>query len=196
MPTYRSGKSYLGEIEARLRRLLNLQGAIPVELDQRVVPVIIVGDGTQPGMTERRGRRWVAAFNGVANASVCVVQAVDSVIIDRVTLSTPAVTATAHFRLYFAGPEIASPVALTSGANAIMLSRARTTNETPPIETGAAVVAAVGFEFMRAQGGTSAAMVQLFDPPAMGMELQPGGKLLVLNNTSSSGNISIFGRIF
>lgn len=61
------GKSYFGEVTNRLGRLLGLDGRIPVDLAQSIQPVVLVGDGTLPGMAYRAGKRWACDINGGAN---------------------------------------------------------------------------------------------------------------------------------
>lgn len=57
------GQSFFGEVTNRLARLLQLEGRVPVKLQEGVTPVVLVGDGTIPGMASYSGKRWMAALS-------------------------------------------------------------------------------------------------------------------------------------
>lgn len=65
------GRSFFGTITSRLSRLLQLEGRVPIELAATVQPVVLVGDGTLPGMNDRSGKRFVFRLN-LANVTWCL----------------------------------------------------------------------------------------------------------------------------
>jgi len=80
--------SFLGELTQRLYRALQLDGVVSCKVDDTVQPVVIVGDGTAPGMGSLRGRRFKGTALGAgAAASAAFFQAIEDVIIDRITVS-------------------------------------------------------------------------------------------------------------
>jgi len=61
--------SFLGEASTRLQRVLDLDGVLSLGLEDGIVPVVIIGDGTGPGMSSFRGRRFMFQFNGLATGT-------------------------------------------------------------------------------------------------------------------------------
>jgi len=58
-----------GEVVNRLRRLLDLRGRFGMQVDETVVPVALIGDGTQPPF-RNSGRRW----SGVASTTAVLAE--------------------------------------------------------------------------------------------------------------------------
>lgn len=79
--------SFLGEAANRLYRALGLDGPMGIKTDDTIQPVVVIQDGTQPGMGVQRGRRFggfLAAAGAAAN--VAYFTALEDVIIERVFL--------------------------------------------------------------------------------------------------------------
>lgn len=88
MPKGGWGQSDLGEAEDRLRSQLALEGRVPVELEgptPKIVPVMIVGDGTRPGMGRSRDRRfWTGVgHTNLASGTIALVQATQNIVIEQ-----------------------------------------------------------------------------------------------------------------
>lgn len=82
------GSSDLGEAEDRLRSQLALEGRIPVDLqgpEPKIIPVVIVGDGTRPGMGRSRDRRfWTGVgHTNLASGTIALVQATQNIVIEQ-----------------------------------------------------------------------------------------------------------------
>lgn len=80
------GQSDLGEAEDRIRSQLSLEGRVPVELDgpnPTIVPVMIIGDGTRPGMGRSRDRRFMLGWNFQAAGQTAMVQPTQPIVIER-----------------------------------------------------------------------------------------------------------------
>lgn len=84
------GQSDLGEAEDRIRSQLSLEGRVPVELEgpnPTIVPVMIIGDGTRPGMGRSRDRRFLLGWNFQAAGLTAMVQASQPIVIERAIFS-------------------------------------------------------------------------------------------------------------
>jgi hypothetical protein len=85
------GRSDFGEAEARLRNTFGLEGRLPnIELDTKIVPVILVGNGLAPGLTTRRNQRWMSPFT-VSASSFLV--ALEPIIITKIIVYHSAAAA-------------------------------------------------------------------------------------------------------
>jgi hypothetical protein len=126
----RTGRSDLGDVESRIRRILNLEGLVPTDWDGKILPVMIVGDGTLPGYGGSRLRRWQLSnfLTGAAGVDRWVTCDSD-VIIDRIACIPGANTVVSVF---YQGPNDATPGAI-AGRNAPMIDRAQTAAELAPI---------------------------------------------------------------
>lgn len=82
--TIRSQGSFLGEMATRLYRLLGLDGQVQTSVDDTIQPVVIVGDGTQPGMANYRGRRFSGFISAPGAATYAYFTPTEDVIIDRI----------------------------------------------------------------------------------------------------------------
>lgn len=94
------GQSFFGEITNRLSRLLNLEGQIPVKLQEGVMPVVVVGDGTLPGMSSFKGRRWMAQLqaNGTGTCTIAATAGGEGIIVEGALIRTGTLAATVTFR--------------------------------------------------------------------------------------------------
>jgi len=147
----RTGRSDLGDVESRIRRILALEGLVPVDWNGNIVPVMIVGDGTLPGFGTARLRRWQLANFVTAAAGVDRWITVDQdVIIDRIAcIPGTACTVT----LSYQGPNDASPGAI-NGRAAPMLDRAQTSQELAPVRDASLSVAGGSTIFNMPGAGT------------------------------------------
>lgn len=58
-------RSFLGDAASRISRLLSLGGPLTPLFNrrERITPVVLVGDGTEPGMAEARGLQFAGSIN-------------------------------------------------------------------------------------------------------------------------------------
>ena len=127
----RTGRSDLGDVESRIRRILNLEGLVPTDWNGMIQPVMLVGDGTLPGYGGARLRRFTQSFQTAA-AGVDRWITVDSdVIVDRITF-TPNAAGASSIAITYQGPNDASPGAI-AGRTAAMIDRAQTSQELAPM---------------------------------------------------------------
>ena len=93
------GTSYFGEISDRLRRFLGLDGEFPVSIEQRVQPVIVVGNAMEPGLNPFIGRRWAGQLQG-GGVTGATIEATTprGLLIDRIIFSA---SVTAEYQLRF-----------------------------------------------------------------------------------------------
>jgi hypothetical protein len=82
-------RTYLGEAARRLASVLELEGPVSPEFatGERIVPVVLVGSGLAPGMSQFRGRRFAGALQ-VAAANHGGLRADRSLQIDRVLVGS------------------------------------------------------------------------------------------------------------
>ena len=155
----RTGRSDLGDVETRVRRILNLEGLVPLDWDGKILPVMVVGDGTLPGYGNRL-RRWNMASFGTGAAGVDRWVTCDQdVIIDRIICMPVAATLV---QIFYQGPNDTTPGAI-AGRNAPMIDRAQTSAELAPIRDAQLGVAGGSKIFASdALGGTLAAS-QLYE---------------------------------
>lgn len=142
------GQSDLGEAEDRLRNQLALEGRVPVELEgpnPTIVPVIIVGDGTRPGMGRSRDRRFSIGklWTAMPSGTTAIVQAQLDVVIDNIVIcfDDDATTSTLIVQMGYYPPNTALPVPPTTATNPFL---DRGLGDTAPVlvGAGAAVIAA------------------------------------------------------
>lgn len=127
----RTGRSDLGDVESRIRRILNLEGLVPTDWNGMIQPVMLVGDGTLPGYGGARLRRFTQTFQTAA-AGVDRWITVDSdVIVDRI-IFTPNAAGVSSYIVTYQGPNDASPGAI-NGRTAAMIDRAQTSQELAPM---------------------------------------------------------------
>lgn len=80
------GQGYLGELGTRLQRLLGFDGEAGASFTAQAVPVLLVGNGTEPGYGQNSGRRF--AIPGpefvLAGNNHFWFRAVDDLIIEKI----------------------------------------------------------------------------------------------------------------
>lgn len=85
------GVSDLGGAEDRLRNALGLEGKVPVDLPDHsnILPVVIVGDTTRPGMCRSRDRRFIFgnSFTAIPSGTLCAIRASENIVLERIVLS-------------------------------------------------------------------------------------------------------------
>lgn len=184
MPNGRTyGRSFFGEATTRLARFLGLEGEIPVGLEEKIRPVMIVGDATLPGYTSFRGRRWGAPGT---NAGGQQYLATEPVIVDGMSFANTTVgAATIEVKIY--GPGEWPGAAPTTPVPWIDLLP--TSSEAAPVLTAAANALAggvVAYRLVLPQNGYISIPYQ--------MALVQGSRIHLLW-TGGTGSSSCWGRV-
>lgn len=135
----RTGRSDLGDVESRIRRILNLEGLVPTDWNGLIQPVMLVGDGTLPGYGGARLRRFTQVFQTAAAGVDRWITVDADVIVDRI-IFTPNAAGVSSYSVTYQGPNDASPGAIT-GRTAAMIDRAQTSQELAPMRDGTLGVA-------------------------------------------------------
>jgi len=193
----------LGDTETRLRNALEQEGPLPLSLDYRILPVVLVGDATGPGMGERRGRRFMARLGtstGVANVSG--IQAItEDVVIDLIQFTVDTQVGITGVELVIGSIQPTLAFAVVSGK--LFLDRPLSATDAPGIQAGAVAFATfapapvtVGLLKVPVNGATQD--IRLFSVP-----FGPDGFLLAKGATiglrPTGGNTLdgvVFGRSF
>ena len=191
-----SQKSYLGELTDRLYRLLELDGVVKADVEGTIQPVVIVGDGTNPGMGSQRGRRFSGFIDGAAPGNVAFFQATDEVIIDRVflTVTGNAGAGTCNMQVAIGGG---------GGGTQVwpFLDRVASANDRPPVVTVgggvlAATFAAIGISAGRWAIPAGAALVTQIAAITEPFFLAPGQTIFFSNTVASNIQGIVQGRTF
>jgi len=115
-------QSYLGEAPNRLQRLLDLDGVLNLGLEDGIVPVVLVGDATGPGMSNFRGRRFMFQVNGIAtgqNVAISPASPPGRVIVDQFELSLVGIGAAGGDRVSLYQYQAGTGAPLVPTANTI-----------------------------------------------------------------------------
>lgn len=191
-----SQSSYLGELTDRLYRLLQLDGVIRTGVADTIQPVVIVGDGTQPGMGSGRGRRFSGFLDGAAPANVAFFQATADVIIERVLLTVTgnAGAGTCNMQVAVGGG---------GGGTQVwpFLDRVRSVNDRPPVVTVGGGVAAATFTAIGTSAGrwaipAGATLVTQIEAVTEPFLLAEGQTVFFSNTVASNIQGIVQGRTF
>lgn len=128
-------RSFLGEAATRIGRLLGLGGMLTPKFNEGegIAPILLLGDGTEPGYGDRSGRRWaiggVAAGAGVG--AYIGIEATSEIIVEGVGFSTN--TAAGQYTLKWNTATEASPSGATFPTFVPALDRASSVNVAAPV---------------------------------------------------------------
>jgi len=142
------GQSDLGEAEDRLRSQLALEGRVPVELEgptPKIVPVMIVGDGTRPGMARSKDRRFFFGngWTGLASGQLCTLVANEDIVIEQVVFSLAGAGTGALLQHYYAPVGAAALVGAPTVLNNPFVDRGLGERAPVSVANGAAALPAV-----------------------------------------------------
>lgn len=188
------GQSDLGEAEDRLRSQLSLEGRVPVELEgptPRIVPVMIVGDGTRPGMGRSRDRRFWTGVNhtNLSTGVIGLVQATQNIVIEQAVFAATGAGTGFILQLGYYPPGATLPGPVGPAANPF-IDRGR--GDLAPVNVGTAAAAL----------GTVLGIVQLpsIDTRVVpiGVMIEEGACFAVRGIAGSTGNWAMWltGRTF
>lgn len=198
MPSGRITKTYLGEAATRLARLLGVDGLITPLFDseEKLQPVILMGDTTDPGYSERSAMRWaiagVAAGGGVG--AYIGIEATREIVVQGVNFG--ANTANGQFTLKWNTSAEASPSGATFPTFVPQLDRAVNRDQAAPVlflAQGGAAPAAVN---SRTLWVGLAAANGVYDLP-FEFHMNPGSRLWIEYSTVAATIYASFrGRTF
>lgn len=183
------------QYEERIRRLLNIVGELPVELGQTMVPTIVVGDATAPGMPQWRGRRWAYATTFTAGAAWSMAwKAQAGVVITRFAVQATGVAMLIDLRV--ASASIADPYAITTQAG-IFTERTASNSDAPPLLQSAAPAADVAIGGRISCYNTNAVPSPLVEMLRGQVMLEEGAKIqLRCPNAATPVQLVIEGYVF
>lgn len=187
-PTLLYGRSDYGEIETRLRRLLTLEGLIPLDLGRELTPVMVVGDTVGvPGFSSRL-RTFMSAgqAGGIGTGFWYKAEGAD-LIIDSIML---VVAVAGTFQCRYLGPSEADPVAFPN-ADSPMVDRAVSSGERSPLVRSAVVAGAGGVLLWNSVANLPVGYWQVNTRPFL---LAAGAKIHV-QGTQAHGQ-QLHGRLF
>lgn len=184
------GQSFFGEITSRLARLLNLEGQVPIKLQEGVSPVVLVGDGTIPGMAGFKGKRWMANPQGSTAIGIAATVGGDGIIVDGWHLrDTNAATVISY---WWASPTVVAGwgAGLVAPTPAQVLDSANV--DVPPLQIFQGIVAGAAVQVGSLQNYPATAQDIRLEFP---FYLAPGCGFRI---ASTVGNLNglIFGRQF
>jgi len=184
------GRSYFGDVTARIQRLLELEGLIPIDLGKVITPVAIVADGTLPGYGDSKLRRFGGSCQLAAPAATgglgfrCTHG--PGVIITAMQFSA---TGGCSFSLSYQGPDQAAPWTMAS-STCYMIDRSRSIEVAPVLSGVLANPPEPPGVFWRSEVQSLAASQALGVGPLYLME---GAKLSLHISSAIGGEFSIFG---
>lgn len=191
-----------GEITSRLRRLLDLRGQFPMQIDETIVPVAMVQDISQLPF-RRSGRRWFTFLQSAPGAGVrgyieIANETTSFFSLDRVRADVANIGITAQeIALTFGASILTGAVGL---AQTFEVMQPGAVFERAPItlriQTGDPAGDA---DFMRAVGIPTAAgnLVAVNFPDELDIAVPPGASIFVVNVALNSVmNVSLSGRFW
>lgn len=184
------GRSFFGDVGARIQRLLDLEGIIPIDLGKVITPVALVADGTLPGYGDQKLRRFGGSCQLPVPAATgglgwtCTHG--PGVIITAMQFSATAATS---YSLSYQGPNGAFPWAM-AGLTAFMIDRSRNVETAPMLSGVLANPPEPPGVFWRSEVQAVAGHVHLGLPAFYMMQ---GSKLCLHISTAVGGEFSIFG---
>lgn len=191
-------KSFLGEAATRIIRALNLDGLVTPDYEpgEKIQPVIIVANGLEAGMSDRRGRRWVAAtiIAGGGATHSCGIKVGEDTVLTAIQL-TSTDAAGSEYRGFLAGPNDADPFAMAT-AGAIWVDRAVVGTEAAPVGIGQVtpqVVAGGGNLFRHTSQANANPFSNYLPEPVM---LFAGSKVWVSSSGIADMRVVFWGRTF
>lgn len=116
------GTSDYGDAEGRIRRLLSLEGLVPIEVSTDLLPVMIVGDGLGTGYNASRNRAWRQCWDALSptGTSLWLKTSAPKLIIDEVEAYSVGGAATDTLKMYLYPPGTPSPVNPVGGTATVI----------------------------------------------------------------------------
>lgn len=105
-------RSYFGEAPGRLQRALDLDGLVQCDVEGTIVPMVLVADGTEVGMSSKRNRAWQFVLGALPTGQNVVIASSDKFIVDGFSAGILGGTAGQDLiALYQYPPGVAAPAA-------------------------------------------------------------------------------------
>lgn len=192
----RIDRSFLGDAALRLARIFDISGLVSpsFETAEKIMPMVLLGDGTLPGMGGGRGRRFAGAViqAGGAGAAGIGIRAQADILIEEIQVSTQ--TAAQEFLVHFLGVNDADPFLIATPTTSVMLDRSLNVTESGPVLTGAVTPFLIGVartiwrNTLSANSPVSVACVPFF--------LQRGAGLTFQGGVAATVDVNFYGRTF
>lgn len=186
-------RPFLGDALNRLQRMLGVTGsASPVYEDgSKIVPVVVVGDGTFPGYGAQQLRRFKCSLSGtgaVGQPTNVGFSATRDVIIQRITINW--LVANAGFSLRYFGANDTLPWAIAT-PNGVFVDRALSGAEVSPVNmafdnTGIAV-GGTSIWFYEPQAGQLGIQLETITQPFLLM----AGAAIIVRGTTVNNRLNV-----
>ncbi len=187
----------LAQIEDRLRAFLGLVGEVGIAFrPDGYIPVVLAGDATQPGTATLRGRRFACTHlaSSVLALTPFKLRFSQKVVIDRVTFSFTAITATAPVLRILPPAVVSADIAATYAAMQASWKEGNFDQDGPPVLL--AQNGSTGLGKVLANGGGST-QSNLAHMPICDLSIEAGGALCIeAANSTTNLTILVEGRIF
>jgi hypothetical protein len=186
------GQSFFGEVTNRLARLLQLEGRVPVKLQEGVTPVVVVGDGTIPGMASYSGKRWMAGLTFASTVHGIAASATGpGIIVEQIVLRTSNLGTNVSFWW-------ASPAVVAGWAAGLVAPTPAQVLDSPSVDIPPLSI------FQGVAAGAAVQVAALLNYPATAADLRldfpfylaPGCGFRVASSAASNLSGFIAGRIF
>lgn len=186
-------RSYLGDAASRLARLFQLGGPLTPLFRRReyIQPVVVVGDGTTPGMGENRQRHFGVCGTILAGGTVNHFLTSQDVVIERVRFDHEVFAVATQLLVSYKGPNDAVGAEVPGGTlTGGMLDRA---GQSEPAPLTQLVGGTAGARWMR---GNLQAATSVFEFDGEFFLERRSRIIVVPTGAGSTINYSIFGRTF
>lgn len=186
-------KGFLGDAAVRLGRMLGLKGQTSptFKYGDKLQPVLVVSDGTVPGMGQQRGRRLGWHVDQATTTAVHIRAEVD-LVIDWLEINFRVFALAAQLDIGYKGPGDAMGAEVLGGLpSGMTLDRALTLQELAPISYF--IGGAVGTRFYRKNLLVASDSIYYVGP----FFLASGARITILPpGAGNTFGISLFGRLF
>ena len=197
-------RSFLGDAASRLARLLQLGGPLSpaFERRERILPVVLVGDGTLPGMADARGIQFAGSINQAGGGAQPVLMgirfSVDCLVDD---LRFRSNTAGTEMSLRWSGASDAAAVTLAALAQTalVTIDRNRAQQAAPVTSFGSNATATPGAGFGIVFRHIPLANIDIPVPlvaDGRGWFMAAGSMLWIVHTVAATVTMTIRGRTF
>lgn len=189
----RIDRGFLGEAVVRLGRLLDLAGLVTPQYntDEKIVPVVILGDGTTPGMGSQRQRHFGVCGTIANGGQVCHFMASRDVVIERLRFDHEVFAVNTQILLSYKGPADALGAEILGGTlTGAVLDRGNQSEVAPLVQlVGGTAGSRWARGNLQAADSSWEVVGEFF--------LQQGARVIVVpTGVGSTITFSIFGRTF
>lgn len=185
-------RGFLGDAATRTGRLLDVAGlqALKFDAGEAIQPVVLLGDGTAPGMGQQRGRRFGWTVNQ-AVTTFAQMEATQDLQIDFIEVSFSVFAVAGDVAIQYKGPNDLRDGVLGGLPQGVLIDRAQSNAEGAPLLYF--VGGTAGIRIYRKQLLTNVSVAQYASP----FFLAAGARIIVTPlGAGNTYNINVQGRIF